>query len=115
VARASGVGGRVSSDGSYVVIDPDAVKRFVRDGGGPVMADLTRRATNVQAGARRQVGKRTWRLHDSIVKRPGIDAKGPYVDVVTEGVKYAIYHHNGNSRGWHGNPFLADNLHLANR
>jgi hypothetical protein len=114
VARISGVGGRVSSDGSYVVIDPDAVRKFVSNGGGPIMADLTRRATNVQAGARRQVGKRTWRLHDSIVKRPGVDAKGPYVDVVTEGVSYALYHHNGTDR-WHGNPFLTDNLPLAAR
>jgi hypothetical protein len=114
VARPAGVGGRVSSDGSYVVIDPDKIRKYVRDGGGPVMADLTRRATNVQAGAKRQVGKRTWRLHDSIVKRPGIDAKGPYVDVVTEGVSYAIYHHNGTDR-WHGNPFLSDNLKLAAR
>jgi hypothetical protein len=113
VARTSGVGGRISPDG-YVVIDPDALRKFVSNGGGPIMADLTRRATNVQAGARRQVGKRTWRLHDSIVKRPGVDAKGPYVDVVTEGVSYALYHHNGTDR-WHGNPFLTDNLPLAAR
>lgn len=113
MARASGVGGRVSPDG-YVTIDPDLLAKYVRDGGGPVIADLTRRATNVQAGARRQVGKRTWRLHDSIVKRPGIDSHGPYVDVVTEGVTYALYHHNGTDR-WHGNRFLTDNLGLASR
>ncbi len=108
------VGGRVSSDGSYVVIDPDKVAAYVRDGGGPVMADLTRRATNVQAGARRQVGKKTRRLERSIVKRPGIDSRGPYVDVVTEGVTYAVYHHDGTDT-WHGNPFLVDNLRLAAR
>lgn len=113
MARPSGVGGRVSPDG-YVVIDPDAVAKYARDGGGPVLADLTRRATNVQGGAVRQVGKKTRRLERSIVKRPGIDTKGPYVDVVTEGVSYARYHHDGTDR-WHGNPFLTDNLRLAAR
>jgi hypothetical protein len=108
------VGGRVSSDGSYVVMDPDAIRKYVRDGGGPIMADLTRRATNVQGGARAQVGKKTRRLERSIVKRPGIDSRGPYVDVVTEGVTYAVYHHNGTDR-WRGNPFLDDNLRLAAR
>jgi hypothetical protein len=107
------VGGRVSPNG-YVVIDPDKVAGYVRDGGGPIMADLTRRATNVQAGAKRQVGKKTRRLERSIVKRPGIDSRGPYVDVVTEGVSYAAYHHDGTDT-WHGNPFLADNLRLAAR
>lgn len=113
MARTSGVGGRISPDG-YVVIDPDDLAKYVRNGGGPVIADLTRRATNVQAAAKRYVGKDTWRLHDSIVKRPGVDSKGPYVDVVTEGVSYALYHHNGTDR-WHGNPFLTDNLRLAAR
>lgn len=113
MARTSGVGARISPDG-YVVIHPDALAKYAANGGGPVIADLSRRATNVQAGARRQVGKRTWRLHDSIVKRPGVDSKGPYVDVVCEGVSYSLYHHNGTDR-WHGNPFLTDNLHLAAR
>jgi hypothetical protein len=112
--RLSGVGARVSSDGSYVRVDPDAVAAFARQGGGPVLADLSRRATNVQGGAYRQVGKDTWRLARSIVKRPGVDALGPFVDVVTEGVPYAVYHHDGTPR-WHGNPFLTDNLRLAAR
>lgn len=107
------VGGRISPDG-YVVIDPNKVAAYARDGGGPVIADLTRRATNVQAGARRQVGKKTRRLERSIVKRPGVDSRGPYVDVVTEGVSYALHHHDGTDT-WHGNPFLADNLRLAAR
>jgi hypothetical protein len=107
------VGARISPDG-YVVIDPDAVAKYARDGGGPILADLTRRATNVQGGARTQVGKRTRRLERSIVKRPGVDEKGPYVDVVTEGVSYAKYHHDGTDT-WHGNPFLTDNLRLAAR
>lgn len=109
------VRGRVASDGSYVHIDPDRLARFVRDGGGPVIADLSRRATNVQAGARRQVGKRTRRLERSIVKRVGVDARGPFVLVVTEGVPYGYWHHEGNTRGWPGNPFLRDNLRLARR
>lgn len=113
MARSAGVGVRVSPD-TYAVIDPDALAKYVRDGGGGVMRDLTRRATNVQAGAVQQVGKKTRRLERSIVKRPGTDARGPYVDVVTEGVRYAGYHHNGTGT-WRGNPFLTDNLHRAGR
>jgi hypothetical protein len=113
MARPSGVGGRISPDG-YITINPDQLAKYARDGGGPIIADLTRRATNVQAGARRQVGKRTWRLHDSIVKRPFVDSRGPGVEIVTEGVSYALMHHNGTDR-WHGNRFLTDNLHLAAR
>jgi len=114
VPRSAGVGVHVRPD-TYDVIDPDALAKYVRDGGGGVMADLTRRAGNVQAGARAQVGKKTRRLERSIVKRPGVDGTGPYVDVVTEGVHYAGYHHNGNGTGWRGNPFLSDNLHRAGR
>jgi hypothetical protein len=113
MARSHGIGVRVSAD-TYEVIDPDALAKYTRAGGGPVMRDLTRRATNVQAGARRQVGKKTRRLERSIVKRPGVDSRGPYVDVVTEGVRYAGYHHNG-TQTWRGNPFLTDNLRLAGR
>lgn len=109
-----GIGARVSSDGSYVTIDPDKVAKYVADGGGPVMRDLSRRATNVQMGARAQVGKRTRRLERSIVKRAGVDRDGPFVLVVTEGVPYGVYHHEGTAT-WHGNPFLADNLRLAAR
>ena len=107
------VGGRISPDG-YVVIHPDKLAQFVRDGGGPVIGDLMRRGTNVQGGAVRQVGKRTHRLERSIVKRPGVDSRGPFIDVVTEGVSYSLYHHDGTDT-WHGNPFLTDNLRLAAR
>jgi hypothetical protein len=135
------VRGRVSSDGSYVYIDPDRLARFVADGGGPVMADLSRRASNVQAGAVRQVGKITRRLERSIVKRPGVDSRGPFVMVVSEGVPYAVWHHEGtephvirprkakvlswvsggerrfassvNHPGTRPNRFLSDNLPLA--
>jgi hypothetical protein len=107
VARTAGVGVRISPD-TYRVIDPDALAKYVRDGGGPIVADMTRRAGNVQAGARQQVGKRTRRLERSIVKRPGVDNRGPFVDVVTEGVRYALFHHAIN-------PYLTDNLHRAGR
>jgi hypothetical protein len=109
------VRGRVSSDGSYVYIDPDKLAAYVRQGGGPIMAELSRRATNVQTGARQQVGKKTRRLERSIVKRQGVDGRGPFVLVVSEGVPYGYWHHEGNSRGWPGNPFLTGNLHLARR
>lgn len=107
--------GRVASDGSYVTIDADALRAFVADGGGPVIADLTRRATNVQNAAKQRVGKKTRRLERSIVKRAGTDALGPFVMVVTEGVEYGYWHHEGNSRGWHGNPFLRDALPFGGR
>lgn len=109
------VRGRVASDGSYVHIDPAAVAAFVRDGGGPVMADLTRRATNVQNVAKQRVGKRTRRLERSIVKRAGVDSLGPFVMVVSEGVSYGYWHHEGNGRGWHGNPFLRSALPFGSR
>lgn len=107
--------GRVASDGSYVYVDPDALRKFVTAGGGPVMADLNRRGTNVQMGARQQVGKRTRRLERSIVKRPGVDNRGAFILIVTEGVPYGLWHHDGNGRGWPGNRFLADNLRLGAR
>lgn len=110
--RSAGIGVRISTTTTRV-IQPDAWREFSRRDPG-IAADLSRRATNVQAAARAQVGKRTWRLHDSIVKRPGVDSRGPYVDVVTEGVRYALYHHNGTDR-WHGNAFLSDNLRHAAR
>jgi hypothetical protein len=109
------VRGRVASDGSYVTVDPDALTAYVRDGGGPVIADLMRRATNVQNVAKQRVGKRTRRLERSIVKRAGSDATGPFVLVVTEGVTYGYWHHEGNSKGWHGNPFLRDALPFGSR
>lgn len=135
------VRGRVSSDGSYVYIDPQKLARFVNDGGGPVLAELTRRATRVQGGARRQVGKETRRLERSIVKRQGVDGRGPFVLVVSEGVEYGVWHHEGTPPhtirarpgkvlswtsggerrfatsvrhpGTRPNRFLTDNLHLA--
>lgn len=135
------VRGRVSADGSYVYIDPDKLRKFVNDGGGPIMAELSRRATNVQTGGKRQVGKKSRRLERSIVKRQGVDGRGPFVLVVSEGVPYSVAHHEGteahvitarpgkvlawqsggewhyarrvNHPGTSPNRFLTDNLHLA--
>lgn len=107
------VRGRVSSDDSYVFVDPDKLARFVRAANGPVYEDLDRRASNVQLAARVLVGKDTRRLERSIVKRPGVDARGPFVIVGTEGVSYSVWHHEGNTRGWRGNPFLRDALRRA--
>jgi hypothetical protein len=109
------VRGRVASDGSYVTVDPDRLAAFVADGGGPVVRDMMRRATNVQNVAKQRVGKRTRRLERSIVKRAGVDALGPFVLVVTEGVPYGYWHHEGNNRGWRGNPFLRDALPFGSR
>jgi hypothetical protein len=137
------VRGRVSSDGSYVYVDPARLTAFLRDGGGPILAELSRRATNVQTGAKRQVGKESRRLERSIVKRQGVDARGPWVMVVTEGVTYGVMHHEGtpahtirakpgkvlawqSAGDWHfarsvnhpgtrPNRFLTDNLRLALR
>jgi hypothetical protein len=113
VARNAGIGVRISAD-TYQVIDPDALAKFSRDGGGPIIADLTRRGTNVQGGAIARVGKKTRRLERSIVKRPGVDNRGPYVDIVSEGVEYGLMHHEG-TQTWRGNPFLRDSLPLAGR
>lgn len=98
--------GRVSADDSYVYVDPDKVAAYVAVRGGPVMHDVDRRASNVQTAARRFVGKRTRKLERSIVKRPGVDSTSPFVMVVTEGVDYAVYHHDYN-------PYLSDALKYA--
>lgn len=109
------VRGRVSADDSYVYVNPDELAAMVASPRGPVMPDLDRRASNVQTAARRFVGKDTRRLERSIVKRPGSDSTGPFVLVVSEGVPYAIAHHEGNTRGWAGNPFLRDALKFSAR
>lgn len=78
---------------SYARIDGAQLRLYARTDPG-VLADLTRRATRVQGGARQRVGKRTRKLERSIVKRPGADARSVYVDVVAE-QDYALLHHQG--------------------
>lgn len=77
------------------VIDPAALAAFVRAGGGPVVNDLHRRATNVQTGARARVGKRTRLLERSITVR--IEAAGPagVRALIGSDVTYALIHHEG--------------------
>lgn len=100
--------------GTYVRVDPAALDRFLRDGGGPVFRELMRRGENVRLGAIRQVGKDTRRLERSIVKRWQQDDRGPFVLVATEGVSYSMHHHEGTPRT-RPNRFLTDNLQLAAR
>lgn len=77
-----------------ITIDAARLAAFVGSPGGPVMRDLDRRATNLQTAAKAQVGKVTGKLAASIVKRPGVDARGPYV-IVGAYTDYALYHHQG--------------------
>lgn len=77
-----------------IVIDPSRLRAFTRAGGGPVIADITRRGTNVQTRAKALVRKRTRKLERSIVKRVTIEARGPVVYVVTD-LPYAPWEHDG--------------------
>lgn len=85
--------------GQGIVIDPRRLAAYINDGGGPIVRDLMRRATNVQAGARRQVGKQTRNTERSIRKVAGQDGRGPFVAVVagdqTDGGRVAYWHHEG--------------------
>ena len=77
-----------------VKIDADDLAAFVRDGGGPVVRDLMRRATNVQTGARALVRKRTRATERSITKRVEIRGGVP-VAIIQATTEYAIYEHDG--------------------
>jgi hypothetical protein len=77
-----------------VHVDPAALRRYTRAGGGPVVADITRRATNVQTDARRRVGKQTRYLERSIVKRVVVEGRGVVGYVVTD-APHARFHHDG--------------------
>ncbi len=77
-----------------VRIDADELAAFVRDGGGPVVRDLMRRATNVQTGARALVRKRTRATERSITKR--IDVRGGVpVAIIQATTEYAFFEHEG--------------------
>lgn len=67
-----------------VRVDPAALRRYTRAGGGPVIADITRRATNVQTDARHRVQKRTRVTERSIVKRVVVEGRGVVGYVVTD-------------------------------
>jgi hypothetical protein len=75
-------------------VDPAALRRYTRSAGGPVVADITRRATNVQTDARRRVQKRTRATERSIVKRVVVEGRGVVGYVVTDS-PIAGYLHDG--------------------
>lgn len=115
-----------------IVMDEEALKRFLEAPDGPVVAELIRRGMNVETQAKlnatgRQVegavnrqhrGPRvdTGRLRSSISHRPGRDELGPYVDVGTN-----VWYGRRLEVGWTtstGNffkyPFLVPALPAAN-
>jgi hypothetical protein len=77
-----------------VVINPALVAAYTRNGGGPVVADLMRRGTNVQTGAKVYVRKRTRALEKSIVKRLDFIGGQPVVRIGTD-LGYALWEHEG--------------------
>lgn len=84
----------ISGSVSRVVIDASAFARYMATPGGDIIRDLERRATDVQAGARAIVRKRTRALERSIVKTPGVDGRGPFVTVGSD-LDYALIEHDG--------------------
>lgn len=77
-----------------VRVDPAKLRAYTRSAGGPVIADITRRATNVQTDARRRVQKRTRATERSIVKRVVVEGRGVVGYVVTDS-PIAPYLHDG--------------------
>lgn len=66
---------------------------------GPVARDMTRRATNVQLAARRQVRVRSGRLRRNIIKRGPLPNSrgGQTVEVGAYNLDYALIHHEGSA------------------
>ena len=111
-----------------LVIDEDALKRYLDSPDGPVFADLMRRGQNVEtaaklnasgaqvAGAINPEGRgprvRSGRLRSSISHRPGRDAQGAYVDVGTA-VFYGRILERGELPGGRKYPFLVPALPAA--
>lgn len=123
-------------------MNPAALAQLLSGPQGPVYQMALNRATLVQLAARRQVGKKTHRLENSIVKRPTTGPNGQLVMLVGSELSYALVHHNGsrphtirprnttrlvfmgkegslvfalsvNHPGTRPNRYLTDNLHLA--
>lgn len=79
---------------TVIRLDARAVAELLRGRNGMVAQHLAIVATQVQAEARRRVGKDTRRLEHSIVKRFVMRPDGPTVEVgSTE--KHALFHHEG--------------------
>lgn len=90
---------------TFVVIDSQELAKELRGPDGIVLRDLIKKGNAVKDRAKQLVGVDTGRLRDSIVTRitPTTDT---YMVVVGSEVEYAYWHHEGNTRGWRGNPFL---------
>lgn len=79
-----------------VTINEVELALMVRATGGPIVADLERRAIRVQNVATRLCPVDTGRLRASIDHHLGMDAQGPYVDIGSN-VEYAAYVELGTS------------------
>jgi len=78
----------------HIVVRPVPIAALSRSpGGAGIVADLMRRGTNVQMGARRYAGNRTGLLQASIVKR--LEWRGVPVVIIGTDVAYARWHHEG--------------------
>ena len=81
--------------GSFqTIIDGAEVEKIVRSDNGDVFRYLFRKGQDVQDRAKVQVGKRTGRLEQSIVKRFG-HADGDLEVLIGSDVDYARLHHDG--------------------
>jgi hypothetical protein len=77
-----------------LIIDGAAVDEIIHSPTGPVFRYIFERGQDVQDLAKVQVGKRTGRLADSIVKRFSTNGDGVEV-LVGSDVDYARLHHDG--------------------
>jgi hypothetical protein len=80
-----------------VKLYPKEPRLFMIDPDGPVIRDLDRRGSRVQAGARRLVRVRTGKLLSSIRKNRGANTRFPYVEIIAggKGARYVMFEHDG--------------------
>lgn len=88
------VTGRVASASSYVVMDPAALAKVLREPGGEVYRFMFKLGDQVKARAQAEVGVDTGNLRDHIVKRM-VQFPGGFGCIIIADVKYAIWHHEG--------------------
>jgi hypothetical protein len=81
--------------GTTVVIEPARLAAFIRDGNGPVVRRMLLDGDKVKIEAKRLAGHKTGNLANHIVKRVVEEGGKPVVLVGVEGVKYALFHHEG--------------------
>jgi hypothetical protein len=96
---------------TYVVLDSEALARELAGPNGLATRDLLEKANRVKQRARHYVGVDTGFLRDHIITRIVQAPGGGYSAEVGAEVDYAWWHHEGNNRGWHGNPFLTNAVH----